>query len=60
MSASIVRALDRACYPDYQLVWDDAVCREMILSLIEKQHVVLDVGAGGGGQRVRLVSRLRG
>jgi len=45
----MVRALDRACYPGYVLVWDDAVCREMILSLIEEQDVVLDVGAGGGG-----------
>lgn len=44
----MVRALDGVFYPGYLPVRDDAVCREMILSLIQKQHVVLDVGAGAG------------
>jgi SAM-dependent methyltransferase len=48
LSASIVRTLDRVFYRGYLPGWDAAVCRELILSLIQKQHTVLDVGAGAG------------
>ena len=44
----VVRALDGKFYPGYLPRWDDAVCREMLLALIQDQHVVLDVGAGAG------------
>ncbi len=47
MSALIAR-LDRAFYAGFGKNWDDELFRQVILGLIEPQHVVLDLGAGAG------------
>jgi ubiquinone/menaquinone biosynthesis C-methylase UbiE len=48
VASAFVNALDRRFYPNYTLVWDDVVCHEMLLTLMQPQHIVLDVGAGAG------------
>jgi len=40
--------MDQTLYPDTPQRWDDRLFRDRILELMEKEHVVLDVGAGAG------------
>jgi SAM-dependent methyltransferase len=53
----IIGALDRQFYSGYTPLWDDIVCREMILSLAQPNHMMLDVGAGAG---INEYARFRG
>ncbi|HTP69599.1 MAG TPA: class I SAM-dependent methyltransferase [Dongiaceae bacterium] len=43
-----VLALDSRYYPSYARYWDHRVFRELILKHIEKNSIVLDLGAGSG------------
>ncbi|HEX5131049.1 MAG TPA: class I SAM-dependent methyltransferase [Candidatus Krumholzibacteria bacterium] len=49
--------MDARFYPGYQPEWDNAEGRKILLSLLQRDHVALDVGAGGG---VRKWTDLRG
>lgn len=44
----IVGSLDRALYPAQGRNWDDQLFRDRILSRIDRDSVVLDLGAGAG------------
>lgn len=44
----IVGAIDRTLYPAHGRNWDDQLFRERILSRIDRDSVVLDLGAGAG------------
>lgn len=46
--AAIVPRLDRIFYRGYVAGWDDRECRDLLLSLMDSEDVVLDVGAGAG------------
>lgn len=48
MLSSIIKILDRRCYPDYEDRWDDKLLRKKILQFLKPEHTVLDVGAGRG------------
>ena len=45
---SIARWIDRVFYPNHGDQWDESLFREMILSRLEPEHKVLDLGAGRG------------
>lgn len=45
---SIARWIDRVFYPNHGDRWDESLFREMILSRLEPEHKVLDLGAGRG------------
>ena len=43
-----IDTIDRRFYPQFQRNWDDILFREKLLSLIESDMQVLDIGAGAG------------
>lgn len=45
---SLVAAMDRRFYPEFQRNWDDQLFRQKILEVIGPEKSVLDVGAGAG------------
>lgn len=48
MMKSLVAWMDRRLYPGVGRNWDDELFRERILSTLEEEHALLDVGAGAG------------
>ncbi len=44
----IVPWMDRKLYPGYESRWDDQLLREEILKILQKDHTILDLGAGIG------------
>lgn len=46
--SSVIGWMDRHFYPGITDNWDDALFRDRILSALQPQHVVLDLGAGAG------------
>ncbi|MCZ7560474.1 MAG: class I SAM-dependent methyltransferase [Burkholderiaceae bacterium] len=46
--SGLVATIDRALYPAFDRNWDDALFRERILARIDRNSVVLDLGAGAG------------
>ena len=45
---SMVSAIDKRFYPDYQKNWDDQIFRQRILAHLGPQLQLLDLGAGAG------------
>ena len=46
--SKLVNWLDKKLYPDYSDNWDDELFRIQIMSHIQPEHCILDLGAGAG------------
>ncbi|MES2330164.1 MAG: class I SAM-dependent methyltransferase [Bacteroidota bacterium] len=48
MKRNLVTWLDKKVYPGFAANWDNTIFREMVLTYISKEKILLDVGAGRG------------